>query len=109
MAVTVPDHDTLITHIQNFVIEAVDKHGWPDVREICEHYDVSPTLLRRIYLVGTQRPHILQLQEVNRGLRLRLRRYPRFQGQEARFLNLGPCHPLCHISVLCFQWVKVGP
>ena len=50
MAVTVPDHDTLITHIQNFVIEAVDKHGWPDVREICEHYNVSATLLRRIYL-----------------------------------------------------------
>jgi hypothetical protein len=51
--ITVPDHDTLIEHIQNFVILAVDKVGWPEVREICENYDISPALVRRVYLWDT--------------------------------------------------------
>ena len=50
MAITVPDHDTLIRHIQNFVIEAVDKQGWPFVTEMCEVYGISVTLLRKLYL-----------------------------------------------------------
>ena len=54
MAVTVPDHDTLIKHIQNLVIEAVDKEGWPHMREMCEIYGISPTLLRKIIPVGAQ-------------------------------------------------------
>ena len=48
--ITVPDHDTLIKHIQNYVIEAVDKIGWTEVRYMCEPYDISPTLVRRVYL-----------------------------------------------------------
>ena len=50
MAVTVPDHDTLIKHIQNLVIKAVDKEGWPYMRELCEIYGISSSLLRTIYL-----------------------------------------------------------
>ena len=50
MAITVPDHDTLIRHIQSLVIEAVDKQGWPFVTEMCEVYGISVTLLRKLYL-----------------------------------------------------------
>ncbi len=49
MAVTVPDHDTLIKHIQSLVVKAVDKEGWPHIREMCEAYGISPTLLRKLY------------------------------------------------------------
>jgi hypothetical protein len=49
MSITVPDHDTLIKHIQNYVIEAVSKEGWPMLRELCEVYDVSHPVLRKIY------------------------------------------------------------
>ena len=48
--ITVPDHDTLIKHIQNLVIEAVDKLGWPYAADIAENYDISITLIRRVYL-----------------------------------------------------------
>ena len=50
MAITVPDHDTLIRHVQSFVIEAVDEKGWPFVTEMCELYGISVTLLRKLYL-----------------------------------------------------------
>ena len=50
MAITVPDHDTLIRHIQNVVIEAVGQEGWPFISEMCEIYGVSITLMRKLYL-----------------------------------------------------------
>lgn len=50
MSITVPDHDTLIKHIQNYVIQAVALDGWPTIRELGEVYDISPTMLRKLYL-----------------------------------------------------------
>jgi hypothetical protein len=64
MAVTVPDHDTLIKHIQNLVIEAVDKEGWPHMREMCEIYGISPTHLRKIYLWESENKQSFNFQKL---------------------------------------------
>jgi hypothetical protein len=49
MPITVPDHDTLIRHVQSYVIKAVDDEGWPTLRELCETYDVSIAVVRKLY------------------------------------------------------------
>lgn len=48
--IRVPDHDALIQHIQSHLIEAVALDGWPTIRDLCEEYDISPTVLRKLYL-----------------------------------------------------------
>jgi hypothetical protein len=50
MSVTVPDHNTLVAHIQGLVISAVGRIGWTEAAETCPAYDVSITLVRTVYL-----------------------------------------------------------
>ena len=50
MSITIPEHDELVSAVQHTIIEAVDKEGWPLIRELCEIYGISAALMRKLYL-----------------------------------------------------------
>jgi len=50
MTIHVPDHDTLVHHIQRCVQKVVNNIGWPQATESCKVYGISVGLIRKIYL-----------------------------------------------------------
>ena len=52
----VPSHDALVLRVQQDVLKAVEKVGWPDVSKACWGHHISVTLVRKICLWRPPRP-----------------------------------------------------